>query len=133
MDTLEQASLPRVVQKRQAPAWLWFALAAALLLLFLAYTAILTTGALDASTTQIEAKLLGRPITRVDCLFYEWRNLGNPSIILLVTILVGVVCLLLGYRWPVLPYLVMLLVVCLVCEVVGKSIFTQPIPRAVNI
>ncbi|HLW00735.1 MAG TPA: phosphatase PAP2 family protein [Ktedonobacterales bacterium] len=132
MNTLEHIPLPPVVQKRQAAASRWFALAAALLLLFLAYTAILTTGALAASTTSIEATLLGRPITRVDCLFYEWRNLGNPSIILLLTILLVAACLLLGYRWPVLLYLLLLLIACLVCEVVGKSIFTQPIPRAVS-
>ncbi len=116
----------------QAPALRWFALAAGLLLLFLAYTAILTTGALDASTLKIEQWLLERPITRVDCVFVEWRNLGNPSTIFLLTILVAGACLLLRYRWPVLPYLLALLVVCIACELVGKTTFVQTVPRAVS-
>lgn len=125
--------MPPVVQKlRQAPALRWFLLAALLLLLFLAYTAILTSGALDTSTAQVEYRLLGRPITRVDCLFYAWRNLGRASITLVLIILLGGVCLLLGYRWTVVPYLLILLFICLVCEVVGKSVLTQPLPRPVN-
>lgn len=110
----------------------WFMLSAVLLLLFLVYTFLLTTGALDASTVQIERWLLQRPITRVDCSLHEWRNLGSPSFILLLMSLLGVTCLLLGYRWSVLLWLALLLFVCAVCEVVGKSVLTQPVPHGVN-
>ncbi|HEY7350620.1 MAG TPA: phosphatase PAP2 family protein [Ktedonobacterales bacterium] len=110
----------------------WFILAAALLLLCLCYTFLLTRGALNASTVQMEQWLLGRPITRADCVLLEWRNVGNALFILLGTILLGVVCMLLGYRWPVLPSLVALLFICLVCEGTGKVVLRQPIPQAVS-
>ena len=125
----EKVSLPRVVQNLwQVPAWRWFVLAALLLLLSLAYTVLVTSGALDASTARIEQWLLDRPITRVDCLFSEWRALGDPSIMLVFILLLGGVCLLLGYRWTVVPYLLILLAICLICEVVGKAVLTQPLP-----
>ncbi len=133
MNLIEQTHIPHIIHKlRQAPAARWFALAAFLLLLFAAYTALLTTGALDVSTVQIERWLLARPITRVDCSFYEWRNLGNPPVIVLFALLVGVACLLLRYRWTVLLWLAALLAVCAVCEVVGKGSLTQPVPHAVS-
>ncbi|HEU5370055.1 MAG TPA: phosphatase PAP2 family protein [Ktedonobacterales bacterium] len=134
MKAIEKAHMPRAVRKLwQVPAWRWFSLAALLLLLSLAYTALVTGGALDASTAQIEQWLLGRPMTRVDCLFSEWRTLGDPSFMLAFTLLLGGACLLLGYRWTVVPYLLVLLVACSIWEVVGKSVLTQPLPGPLDV
>src|SRR5690349_12628689 len=129
MNQIESTQQPSLVQKLwHAPASRWFLLAALLLLLFVVYTALLTSRALDASTAQIERWLLTRPITRVDCSLYEWRNLGNPSVIVLFALVVGVACLLLGYRWTALFWLAGLLGICAVCELVGKGSLTQPLP-----
>jgi membrane-associated phospholipid phosphatase len=117
---------------KHAQASRWFLWAAGIFLLLVSYTVLLTSGALNASTAQIEQWLLRRPITRVDCLFYEWRNLGDAPVMLLFTLVLGVICLRLGYRWPVLPTLLLLLLLCVGCEVVGKVIFTQPIPHALS-
>ncbi len=117
---------------RRAPATRWFVLAAGLLLLFVLYTYLLTTGIFNASTAQVEQWLLGRPITRVDCLFYEWRNLGDALLIVALTGVVGIVCFRLGYQWSVVPYLLLLLFVSLVVEGLGKILLTQPIPHAVS-
>jgi membrane-associated phospholipid phosphatase len=133
MSQIEQTPLPPVIsQLRQASATRWFALAVAALLVFLAYTALLPSGVFDASTEQIERWLLQRPITRADCLFYEWRNLGSVTLILAALGLLGLICLRLGYRWSVLVYLALLLFVCLVCELIGKSLLTQALPHSVS-
>ncbi len=117
---------------RHSAASLWFLLAAGLLLLFLLYTFLLARGALDTSTAQVEQWLLGRPITRVDCVFYEWRNVGNVFLIALLTVLLGVICFRLGYQWPVVAYLLLLLFAGLVAEIAGKLLLTQPVPGAVS-
>lgn len=126
------SSSPVVSQLRPASATRWFVLAAAALLVFLAYTALLPSGVFDASTVQVERWLLQRPITRLDCLFYEWRNLGSVTVILAALGVLGLICVRLGYRWSVLVYLALLLVASLLAELIGKSLLTQALPHGVS-
>src|ERR1051326_5707072 len=134
MSQSEHTPSPFLISRlRLAPAARWFVSAAVGLLLFLGYTALVSTGVFDASTAQIERWLLQRPISRVDCLFYEWRNLGNTFLIVCLSGVLGLICFLLGYRWSVLPYLALLLFVCLVLEVIGKSNLTQSVPHSVTL
>src|SRR5690348_1430583 len=91
--------------QQRSPAFRWFLLASVLCVMFLIYVAVYATGVLNVSTLQVEQWLLSRPITRVDCLFYEWRYLGEiPSGVLVLVL--GGLCMLGGYRRRVLLYLI---------------------------
>lgn len=106
----------------------WFLAAGVAGLLFLIYTIINATGVLNQSTLEIERWLLERPITRLDCSFYEWRQLGEVPVTAVVLTLLSVVCIYIGYRKRVLAYLLFLLCVAVGFEVVGKSMFQLPLP-----
>ncbi len=106
----------------------WFVLAFVLLLLALIYTAIFSTGILLYPTLHVEQWLVLRPITRLDCVFQRWSRFGAVDVSSLLTFILGIVCLALGYRWRTLPYLVFLLFIGVGLEIVGKSLFPQPIP-----
>jgi membrane-associated phospholipid phosphatase len=129
--TKEQVFAP-LAPLRRGPASRWFFLATTLLFLFSLYTLLLATGVFTTSTARVEWWLLGRHITRADCVFYEWRNLGGAFFILVVTVLLGISCFRLGYRWPVAFYLLLIFFACLLCESVGKMVLTQPVPHAVS-
>ncbi|HZR38775.1 MAG TPA: phosphatase PAP2 family protein [Ktedonobacteraceae bacterium] len=119
------------IQQRSA-AFRWFLLASVLCVIFLVYVGIYATGVLNVSTLQIEQWLLWRPITRVDCLFYEWRYLGEiPSSGVLVLVLGGL-CMLTGYRRRVLPYLILLFLLCVSVEAVGKMLINPPLPNTLR-
>lgn len=107
----------------------WFGLATLSLALFVIYTMLLHTGSLSTSTFQIEQWLLQRPITRLDCVFMQWQNLGDITTSLLLAITLGVVCLLLGYKKRILLYLLLLLMICVGVELVGKQLLSQPLSR----
>jgi membrane-associated phospholipid phosphatase len=114
--------------QKKISAMPWFIMAAVAGLLFLIYTAIYATGILNQSTLEIERWLLGRPITRLDCSFYEWRQLGEAPVTVIVLMLLGAVCIWIGHRKRVLVYLLLLLCVAVGCEVIGKSVFNLPLP-----
>ena len=111
----------------------WLLASSVLLLLFLLYTAIFASGVLINLTLHADLWLLHRPLTSVDCVFREWKTLGDPAFISFLTVALGIVCLWLGYRKRVLPYLVLLLVLGLGVEFVGKQLFFQPLPILTDI
>ena len=99
-----------------------------LLALFLLYTAIFLTGALLSPTLHLEQWLLHRPLTGIDCVFHQWKRFGEVPMSLFFTFILGIGCLWLGYRRRVLPYLLLLMLLCIGSETVGKQIFPQPVP-----
>ncbi len=96
--------------------------------LFLLYTAIYATGVLNMSTLYVERWLLNRPITRLDCTFFEWRSLGNVYFSLFFTLVLCAICWRAGYRRVVIPALLVLLLLCVGVEIVGKKMFDLPLP-----
>jgi membrane-associated phospholipid phosphatase len=118
--------------KRTPTARKWFWAAFVLLVLFLVYTAIFSTGALLIPTIQQEQWLLHRPLTGGDCVLHVWVGAGEGPISLLLTSILGVVCLRLGYRRRVFIYVVVLILLSVGIELVGKQFFPQPLPQSVN-
>lgn len=110
----------------------WFLASFVLLVLFLLYTALFSTGALIHLTLQADQWLLHRPLTSFDCVFRQWKPLGDPPFSSFLIVVLGIVCLWLGYRKRVLPYLVLLLVLGLGVEFVGKQVFAQPVPNSLG-
>src|SRR6266567_6563106 len=109
--------------KRLPTAYKWFVTALLLLGIFIIFTLIFSTGRMLYPTLYIEQWLLHRPLARVDCVFTEWKQLGMVGFSLFFTLVLGVVCLLLGYRWRVLPLLFLLLLLGVGTEYGGKQIF----------
>jgi PAP2 superfamily len=114
--------------KTLPPAHKWFGLALVLLVLFLLYTAIFSTGALLSPTLYLEQWLLHRPLTGIDCVFHQWKQFGEVPMSLFFTFILGIGCLWLGYRRRVLAYLLLLMLLVIGSEIVGKQIFPQPVP-----
>jgi len=111
-----------------AGARTWFLLALIFGGLFLAFTAIYTTGALDMATLVVEQRMIGRPLIQFDCVLVEWKNFGAALVNLVFIALLGVACGLTHYRWRVLPYLVILVLISIATEAVGKQLFALPLP-----
>src|SRR6266571_5461816 len=109
----------------------WFTTALVLLALFLVFTIIFSTGVLLYPTLYVEQWLLHRPLTSVDCEFRTWRRFGTVQFGLIFTLALGIGCLLLGYRWRVLPYLFLLLLLGVGVEYIGKQQFPQPVPDSI--
>jgi len=114
--------------KRIPRTRLWFLAVLVLLVLFIIYTAIFSTGVLLYPNLQLEQLLLHRPLTGIDCVFFEWKLFGEVWFSLLLTLALGIVCLFLGYRRRVLPYLLLLLLLGVGAEYVGKQYFPQVVP-----
>ncbi len=110
----------------------WFLASFVLLLLFLLYTAIFSSGILINLTLYADQWLLHRPLTSADCVFRQWKLLGDPPFSSFLTVVLGIVCLWLRYRKRMLPYIVLLLVVGLGVEFVGKQVFAQPVPNSLG-
>src|SRR5438067_1858384 len=87
----------------------WYLLALVLLIMFAIYTVIFWTGVFLYPTMYIEQWLLHRPLTSLDCVLVEWKQFGEVSASFFLTLIMGVACLFLGYRWRVLPCLLLLL------------------------
>jgi membrane-associated phospholipid phosphatase len=119
--------------KTLPPAHKCFGLALVLLAFFLLYTAIFLTGALLSPTLYLEQWLLHRPLTGIDCVFHQWKRFGEVPMSLFFTFILGIGCLWLGYRRRVLPYLLLLMLLCIGSEVVGKQIFPQPVPVSLEL
>ncbi|MBE3559610.1 MAG: phosphatase PAP2 family protein [Ktedonobacteraceae bacterium] len=110
--------------------WLFLALLSASL--FLLYTAFYATGMLNLPTLLVERWLVGRPLTRLDCVFLEWRSLGEIFASLAFLAVISGVCLLAGYRRRVIPYLFLLLLLGTGVEVIGKKLFDLPLPLSLR-
>ena len=105
----------------------WFLLALIFGCLFLALTAFYASGVINRATLEVERWLIGRPLTQFDCVLVEWRNFGAASINLIFIAIVGIVCGLTRYRWRVLPYLLILILISIAIEEVGKKLFSLPV------
>src|SRR5207247_2844408 len=119
--------------KTLPPAHKWFGLALVLLAFFLLYTAIFLTGALLSPALSLEQWLLHRPLTGIDCVFHQWKRFGEVPMSLFFTFILGIGCLCLGCRRRVLPYLLLLMVLSIGSEAVGKQIFPQPVPVSLEL
>lgn len=106
----------------------WFVLALLFLLLFIIVTVIFASGVLLYPTLYLEQWLLHRPLTGIDCVFLEWKQLGEAGISALFMLGIAIACLLLKYRRRVFLYLFLVLLVGIGIEYVGKNDFPQVIP-----
>jgi hypothetical protein len=117
------------IWERFGEARRWFRLALIFGGLFLAVSVLYALGALDMPTLLIERWLLARPLMQVDCVLVEWRNFGSPYITLGLFTSVGALCILTRrYRWPILPYLLLLILFSAFIETVGKQFIGTPLP-----
>ena len=111
-----------------AEARKWFLLTLIFGCLFLALTAFYATGAIITATLEVERWIIGRPLTQFDCVLVQWRNFGAAPVTLVFIALVGIVCGLTRYRWRVLPYLLILILISIAVEEVGKKFFALSFP-----
>lgn len=114
--------------KRMPTTRLWFLAALVWLVLAGIFTVIFSTGVLLYPNLRVEQWLLNRPLTSIDCVFFEWQRFGEVGFSLLLTLALGMICFFLGYRRRVLAYLLLLLLLCIGAEYVGKLSFSQPVP-----
>jgi PAP2 superfamily len=110
----------------------WCLAAGITFFLFLLYTAIYATHTLDYSTLVVERWLLNRPITNLDCMFFEWRHLGEVPAMFVITIILGVICVVKGQPKQILFYLVLLLLMGVAFEVVGKKVIRLPLSNTLH-
>ncbi|HEY6284133.1 MAG TPA: phosphatase PAP2 family protein [Ktedonobacteraceae bacterium] len=110
----------------------WFLLVLLFGCLFLALTAFYASGVINKATLEVERWLIGRPLTQFDCVLAEWRNFGAASINLIFIAIVGIVCGLTHYRWRVLPYLLILILISIAIEEVGKKLFSLPLSLTIH-
>ena len=110
----------------------WFLLALLFGCLFLAFTALYASGVMNRATLEFERLLIGRPLTQFDCVLVEWRNFGATTFNLIFIALVGLICGLTRYRWRVLPYLLILILVGLAIEELGKYFFSLPVSLSMH-
>lgn len=110
----------------------WFVLASILGGLFLVCSLVYATGIFNVVTLRVEQWLLLRPETRFDCMFYEWRNLGEVPASIVLTLVLGIVCALKGYRRRVLPYLLLLLLLGIGIEAAGKTVIGLSMPTTLR-
>lgn len=103
-------------------------LALVLISLFIIFTAIYATHILDMPILSVESWLLNRPISKVDCVFFEWRNVGAVPVSLFLVLTLGVICWRAGYSWKIIPVLFGLLLFCLGVEYIGKKVFILYLP-----
>jgi len=118
--------------KRLPTAHKWLLLSSGLLVIFLIYTAIFSTGVLLTLALRQEQWLLHRPLTRLDCVFHQWANFGEVPFSLFFLLLLSGGCLWWGYRRRVVPYLLLLFFLGVGAEILGKHIFPQPVPVSLD-
>ncbi|HEX4208460.1 MAG TPA: hypothetical protein VHZ51_30485, partial [Ktedonobacteraceae bacterium] len=122
----------RLARAKYVGARTWFALALVLGGCFLVGTIVYAIGVWNLATLRVEQWLLWRPETRVDCVLDEWRNLGAVPSSIILTCLLGIACVLCGYRRRVLPLLLLLLLLESGVEVVGKQLIALPLPATLR-
>src|SRR5690348_17328130 len=106
----------------------WFLLALVFAGVFLVFTAIYATGALDMATLVVELRMIGRPLTQFDCVLVEWSNFGAAPVNLAFITLLGAACGLTRYRWRVVPSLAILVLIGITAEAIGKALISLPLP-----
>jgi membrane-associated phospholipid phosphatase len=111
-----------------AEAGKWFLLALIFGCLFLALTAFYATGVINTATLEVERWIIGRPLTQFDCVLVQWRNFSAATVTLVFIALIGIVCGLTRYRWRVLLYLVILILIGIAVEEVGKKFLALSLP-----
>jgi membrane-associated phospholipid phosphatase len=116
----------------RADARKWFFLALLFGCLFLVLTAFYASGVINRVTLEVERWLIGRPLTQFDCVLVQWRNFGAASINLIFIAIVGILCGLTRYRWRVLPYLLLLILIGIAIEEVGKKLFSLPVSLTIH-
>ncbi len=114
--------------KRISASQRWLLLSLIPLAMLLCYTALVTNGNLDALTVHQEQWLLQRPLSRFDCVVYQWRYLGEASVSLALLLVVCGVCWLLKYPLRVAFVLLLLFGAGLGVEYLGKQYIYQPTP-----
>lgn len=102
--------------------------ACSLLSIALLYTLLLSKGVLLSTTLHSEQWLVQRLPSPGDCILMQWRLIQEANVSLFLTLVLSVVCLVLGYRKRVLPYLFLLLLLGIGVEILGKQLFLQPMP-----
>ncbi len=110
----------------------WFTLSALFLFFGVLYTAIFVTGIFSFPMLHGEQWLLLRPITRGDCVLRQWARLGDADITTGLACILGAVCILLGYRKRVLPYLLLLFLLGVGIELAGKYTLPQRVPAVLQ-
>ncbi len=108
----------------------WLLLSLIPLAMFVIYTLLVTTNSLAALTVRQEQWLLQRPMTRFDCVVYQWKYLGEAPVSLGLLLALCVVCLLLKYRLRFAFALLLLFGIGLGVEYEGKQYIAQPVPAA---
>lgn len=128
---MREVQVAKVRQRKEdelAVARKWLLLALAFGGLFLILTALYVMGVLDMATLVIERGMIGRPLLQFDCVLAEWRNFGAAPVNLVFMALVGTACGLTRYRWRVLPSLVLLVLLGIGAEEIGKTFIALPFP-----
>ena len=110
----------------------WFLLALLFGSLSLAFTVLYASGIMNRATLEFERWLIGRPLTQFDCVLVEWRNFGAATFNLIFIALVGIICGLTHYRWRVLPYLLILILISIAIEEIGKNLFSLPVSSTIH-
>jgi hypothetical protein len=116
--------------KRISASQRWLLLSLILLAMFLCYTVPVINNNLDALTVHQEQWLLQRPLTRFDCVVYQWKYAGEAPVSLALLLVVCIVCWLLKYPLRVAFVLLLLLGAGLSVEYLGKQYIYQPAPSA---
>ena len=114
--------------KRISASQQWLLLSLIPLAMLLCYTVFVTNGNLGALTVHQEQWLLQRPLTRFDCVVYQWKYLGEAPVSLALLLVVCVACWLLKYPLRVAFVLLLMLSAGLGVEYLGKQYIYQPVP-----
>ncbi len=110
----------------------WFIASAAFGGAALLYVLVFASGVLQTPMLMIERWLVRRPLVPADCVLRQWEQFGQFSSSLVVTCILGAICLLLGYRKRIFLLLILLLSLSAGVELVGKHIFAQPVPTQLD-
>ncbi len=110
----------------------WLILACILTVAFLIYCAVYATGVTNMWTLEVERWLVGRPESRIDCVLSVWRNLGEIPAAVALLGLIGVACIVGWYRKRVLPLLLLLLLLGVGVETLGKAVIAVPLPNTLR-
>jgi membrane-associated phospholipid phosphatase len=115
-------------QQQKTAARRWMLLSLVISGLFVAFTVLYAKHLFDLPILSVESWLLNRPIGGVDCLFFEWRHVGEVPVSLFLVLVVGIVCWRAGYSWKIIPILLILILFCLLIEYIGKLILVLYLP-----
>lgn len=120
------------ILKTRTDARKWLILAFILTMAFLIYCAVYATGVTNMWTLEVERWLVGRPESRIDCVLSVWRNLGEIPAAVALLGLIGIACILGWYRKRVLPLLLLLLLLGVGVETLGKALISVPLPNTLR-